>query len=264
MPADAEPIETGVLLGSGLSSVGDPFEAERVIRFDEIPGVGDASVAGHRGEVRTVRIGGRACCFVFGRRHYYEGDGAPIGRLIEHLHETGVRQLVVTSAAGSLDASAPPGELVLVDTVLDLQFRNRRTEARSTDSGISRAARGHLVLADALRARIESAAGKAGLRLNRASLASLAGPSYETPSEILALKSIGASLVSMSGAPETVAANALGIQVAIIAVVTNWAAGISTVPLAHDEVLARGEAVASDLRRLIAQFVELDQVKRRR
>lgn len=262
MPVDVERVGTGVLLGSGLSSTGDPFDVESRLWFDEIPGVGDAGVAGHRGEVLTVRIGGHPCCFVLGRRHYYEGDENPIGRLIEHLYERGVRQLVVTSAAGSLDGSAPPGELALVDAILDLQFRNRHDAAPLATScppaNISRAATSNLRLADDLRARIQRAARRAGLRLNRGSLASLPGPAYETPSEIRALKSIGASLVSMSGAPETVAANELGMQVAMIAVVTNWAAGISTVPLAHDDVLASGRAVTADLRRLITQFVELD------
>ena len=143
-----------------------------------------------------------------------------------------------------------------------LQFRNRGSTVplatSSRPANTSRAAAANLRLADDLGARIQRAGRRAGLRLNRGSLASLPGPAYETPSEIRALKSIGTSLVSMSGAPETVAANGLGMQVAMIAVVTNWAAGISTVPLAHDDVLTRGQAVTADLRRLIAQFVELD------
>ena len=261
MHADVERAETGVLLGSGLSSVGDPFDVEHRLRFDEIPGVGETNVAGHPGEVRTVRIGGQPCRFILGRRHYYEGDENPMGRLIEHLHAAGVRRLVVTSAAGSLDTSAPPGELALVDAILDLQFRSQRTPvdlAPPVPADTSRVEPANLRFADGLRERICRAARVTGVRLNRGTLASLPGPAYETPSEIRALKSIGASLVSMSGAPETVAANALGMQVAMIAVVTNWAAGISTVALSHDEVLTGGEAVAADLRCLITQFVELN------
>ncbi len=83
-----------------------------------------------------------------------------------------------------------------------------------------------------------------------------AGPAYETPAEIRTLQATGAVVVTMSGAPEVEAANALGVRVAMVAVITNWAAGISSIRLRHEDVLSVARLATSALRQLIVKFVE--------
>jgi purine nucleoside phosphorylase len=200
--------------------------------------------------------------FICGRKHFYEGNAGDIVRLIEFVHELGVRRLVVTSAAGSLVKSIQPGELVLVDDVLDFQFQPPSGAAIGTHVRLKGhpagrpGEKGRLSLDPVMRRQLGSAATRASVAFGRGSVVTCAGPVYETASEIRAFQRTGSSLVTMSGAPEVKVANALGIRVAMIALVTNWAAGISTVKLRHDDVLAAAENAIPKLTRLITQFIE--------
>jgi inosine/guanosine/xanthosine phosphorylase family protein len=263
-----------VLLGSGLSGVSDPFATRAVLPFAEIPRLAAAGVAGHDGELRRCVVAAKPCLFIHGRKHFYEGAVDDMPRLVEFVHDLGVRRLILTSAAGSLTKSICPGELVLVDDILDVQFRpparHRPPAHRPGESPpltrlrspyeTSRTGRpgmvGRMDLDPDLNRRLWVAGARSRIALVRGSVATCAGPIYETPAEIGMLQQTGASLVTMSGAPEVAAANGLGIRVAMIALVTNWAAGISNVRLRHDDVLAAAGRAAPLLTRLITQFIE--------
>jgi purine-nucleoside phosphorylase len=241
------------VLGSGLGPACDGFEADAVVPFEDIPGVGAAGVAGHEGSLVRARIGDRACLFVKGRRHRYEGGTEPVNALVAALREAGVRMLVLTSAAGCLNPAIGVGDIMLLDDVLDLQF-NRGSTSRPLASPARSLGRS-LRLDRELSRRLRTAAATARVRLPRGVLASLSGPVYETPSEITALKRIGVDAVSMSVVPELQAANAMGMRVAALSQMTNWAAGLSPGPLSHDEVLESGHKSAARLARLIGEFV---------
>lgn len=247
-----------ILLGSGMGPVADAFDADDGVSFDAIPGIGGTDVDGHRGEIRPCRVAGRRCDFVVGRKHHYEGNPNAVRRLVRHVHERGAKSLVSTHAAGSLDIGAAPGELMLVDSLLDFQFRGwgrpAVPPAQKAPIGAPRGQRS-LILDGDLGGRIARAAGEAGVVLRRGTLASCHGPTYETPSEVSGLRSAGVSVVSMSGAPEVAAAHVFGMKVALIALVTNWAAGISNTPLRHEEVLSAGHQATEQLRRLIVQLI---------
>jgi inosine/guanosine/xanthosine phosphorylase family protein len=233
----------GVLLGSGLGEVTDGFDVDDTVPFAALPGITQTGVEGHRGLVKCARVGTRHCVFVEGRRHVYEGDTAPLRALTDFIAGTGVREFLVTSACGSLEPRLPPGRLVLAGDLLDLQ--NRRPRHEGTTPAPRRFAVGprlDLSLGDELR----GVARDAGIPLERGVIACNAGPAYETAAEVRALRGLGASVVTMSGAPEIGHFAEVGIRVASIAIVTNWATGISASTLAHSEVLAvAGEAVRS-------------------
>jgi len=245
----------GVLLGSGLHAVAEGLPTGAVVAFDQIEGLGAPTVRGHRGEVRQCEVAGRPCIFVCGRRHFYEGGVEPVRHLVRYLHRTGLRRLIVTSAAGSLMKSVVPGELVAVSEVIDVQFRRPDADAVAGKGGGRPVGPRRLVLDAGLSRDLWMAASRAKVSLGRGSAAACAGPLYETPAEVGALQETGASVVTMSGAPEIDIASAIGIRVAMIAVVTNWAAGISNVRLSHDDVLETARAASSTLRRLIVEFV---------
>lgn len=245
----------GFLLGSGLDAAVEGFGADAVLPFERIEGLSAPTAPGHRGELRRCVIGGRPCVFVCGRKHYYEGSQGAIAALLGFLHSIGVGRLILTSAAGSLVNSVSPGEFVLMSDVIDSQFR--RPEARGK-SGESWGAGTPLALDPALSRKIWEAAARAGVGLGRGTVITTAGPMYETPAEIRAFQETGATVVTMSGAPEIREANDLGMRVAMIAVVTNRASGISEVRLRHEDVLEVSRAAARALRQLIVEVVNMD------
>ena len=251
-------ITTGVVLGSGLFGVSDDFPTEAVIPFEDIEGLGSPDVPGHTGEFRRCVVAGQSCMFVCGRKHYYEGGTRAIESLLNFVCRSGVRRLLLTSAAGSLVKSVCPGELVLVDDVLDLQFRGRvRTRGRNGVEPVGRPGKNRrLTLDTALLRDLWTAAAAVRVRLGRGAAITCAGPLYESPAEIRAMQQTGATLVTMSGAPEIAIANALGIRVAMIGLVTNWASGISGARLHHDDVLEMAGTRVSKLRQLVEKFVE--------
>ena len=248
-----------VLLGSGLDSVADEFAVEDSISFESIDGLSAPAVPGHRGTIDRCVAAGRPCLFVRGRRHFYEGSAGDIAALVAYLDRIGVRRLVLTSAAGSLSRSVSPGELVLVSDIVDTQTR-RRAGAPATgagDTGAERTAVSKRLLLDPAMSRdLWVAAARAKVGLGRGSAVVCAGPVYETPSEVRALQGMGAVVVTMSGAPEIEAANGQGIAVAMIAVATNWASGISSVRLRHEDVLHAARSAARSIRELIVEFAK--------
>ncbi len=257
-----------VVLGSGLGEAGESFAVEERLGFDNVPGVEAAAyIEGHAGELKLCRVAGRRCVFVRGRRHYYEGHPAHIVAIIEYLATLGIRQLLVTSAAGSLSRAFPPGTLLLCDSILDLQHRppprggaTKQTAGPSTPHAAVReraclAAFPSRVPNPAFQSAMLGAAKRARVTLGRGILACTAGSAYETKSEVMLLQRIGASAVSMSGAPEAAVAGELGIQIANLALLTNWATGISGKRLRHSDVLECGRHAASGLERLIVQLV---------
>jgi len=175
--------------------------------------------------------------------------------MIRFLHSVGVRKLLVTSAAGSLIPTLEPGGLVIVEQILDCQFRppshlvvSARVPGDPSRPGV---AGRRLVLDAGLTRCLARSAVSTGISATPGTLSSWPGPAYETRAEVHALQTAGVSVASMSAAPEVAVANALGIQVACLAVVTNWVTGVSPTRLSHEHVLETGRAVAADLDRLI-------------
>jgi inosine/guanosine/xanthosine phosphorylase family protein len=219
-----------------------------------------ASVAGHAGELRQCLVSDRPCLFICGRKHFYEGHADEIRSLMRFLHGAGLRQLVLTSAAGSLLRSVVPGELVLVTDVLDTQCRSPSSDDARKDRPVVLGGRPSFprrpAIDETMSRVLWKAASDVRVGIGRGAAVTCAGPVYETPAEVRALQETGASVVTMSGAPEIEAANAMGIRVAMIAVVTNWAAGISSARLRHEDVLDVARSSAAKLRQLIVRFVE--------
>jgi purine-nucleoside phosphorylase len=159
------------------------------------------------------------------------------------LSRRGVTDLLVMSAAGSTRRTSLPGEIVVINGVIDLQNRDR-------NSG-----RGRCTVDAQLTRRVESALTGAGLIWSRGTIASGTGPAYETPAEVTFLQRLGADLASMSSAPEITLANQLGMRVAALGVLTNPATGITGAIPAHGEVLSQALAASGPLAAVVAQLV---------
>jgi purine-nucleoside phosphorylase len=245
-----------VVLGSGLGEFAESLEAAAVIPYEEIPHFPRSTAIGHAGRLVVGSLAGVALAAMQGRVHQYEGytsrqTAFPV-RVFQRL---GIRTLVLTNAAGGIDAAYRQGALVLIKDHINLQGDNplrgvndERFGPRFPDMTEAYSQR--------LRTVATEEAARLGIELHEGIYAALAGPSYETPAEIRYLRAIGADLVGMSTVPEVIAARHGGQEVLAISCVTNMAAGMSGKPLVHEEVLAEGERVKDTFLALLGAVVK--------
>jgi len=212
-----------------------PSSAE--IPYAKIPGFPQVRVAGHPG--RLSLVGGAA--ILRGRVHYYEGRSMDeVVRPVRVLARLGVRRLILTNAAGAVNRSLRPGDLMAITDHLNLMGINPL--------------RGGPHFVDL--ASIYDVAGLAGLK--RGVYAAMAGPSYETPAEIRMLRRLGADAVGMSTVPEAIAARQAGMTVTAISVITNAAAGTTKAPVSHADVLRTAAAARGRMTGLLRRILKED------
>ena len=199
----------------------------------------------------TGRLGDTDVIVAAGRAHLYEGYTAQqVAYPIRELAWRGVTSLVITNAAGGINMSYKPGDLVLISDHINLMGVNPLRGPEFID------------MSEAYSREYREIAKQAGV-LKEGVYAALPGPSYETPAEIRYLRTIGADLVGMSTVPEVIAANHLGIKVLGISCVTNMAAGILPQKLTHSEVMETGDRVKDTLAALLRAVIpQLKAVKK--
>jgi len=240
----------GVILGSGLGGVADVLEDRTETTYADLPGFPRTKAEGHAGVLVRGYIGRLqvACCK--GRVHVYDGASPhQLGALPRGLHELGCDTLLITNAAGSLAPEHGPGSLVAICDHINLQGLNPLIGEP------------HFVsLRDAydpeLRGRLHAAADAVGVPLGEGVYLAVSGPSFETPAEIRAFRTLGADLVGMSTVPEVIVARHLGMRVAAVSVVTNLAEGMGGPQLSHEQTLAEAERGSRDLVPVLQRFLE--------
>ncbi len=239
--------DVALVLGSGWGQTGD-LVGETLATIDnaDVPGFHKAAVAGHSGSMRSVAIGDTdARALVFGTRtHFYEGRGV---RAVVHAVRTakasGCHTIVLTNGCGGLNPDWAPGTPVLISDHINLTATSPIEGAHFVD------------LTDLYSTRLRSLAREVDPALDEGVYVQFRGPHYETPAEVQMAKILGGDLVGMSTTLEAIAARQAGLEVLGISLVTNLAAGISEVPLSHEEVLDAGKAAAARCGRLLADVV---------
>jgi len=240
-------VKVGIVLGSGLGAFADTLEHRTETPYADIPGWPVSTAGGHAGKLVTGKIDATDVIVLAGRAHLYEGYTAlQVTFGIRELAQRGVRALILTNAAGGINADYKPGDLVLIADHINLLGANPLTGPNP-----------HFVdMTEAYSREYRDIARKAsGLDLAEGIYAAVPGPNYETPAEIRYLRAIGADLVGMSTVPETIAANYLGMKVLGISCVTNMDAGLLPQKLEHGQVLATGERVKDTLVALLRAVV---------
>lgn len=239
-----------IVLGSGLSSLADQLEDAEQVEYANLPGFPPPGVAGHQGRFVGGTLEGVPVLLQAGRYHFYEGYEAPLVvapvRLASML---GVQAAFFTNASGGLREDLPPGSLMLLRDHLNLQGRNPLVGP--VEPGETRFPDMTEAYDPVLRGVALEVAKAAKIPLTEGVYAAVLGPSYETPSEIQMLRTLGADVVGMSTVPEVVTARTRGLRVLACSVVTNWAAGISGKPLSHQEVLDEGRKAGAALETLM-------------
>lgn len=244
----------GIVLGSGLGSFARKVEQATAIPYSQIPHFPQSTVPGHSGRLMIGTISGVPVAVMQGRVHAYEGySSEEVTFPIRVLNRLGVKTLVLTNAAGGINPAFRQGQLVLISDHINLTGRNPIAGAHDARFGPR-----FFDMSDAysaqLRAVAKDAAKDINLDLEEGVYLSVLGPSFETPAEIRAFRTMGADLVGMSTVQETIVARQMGIEVLGISCVTNLAAGIQATPLSHEEVLEAGRAVEARLAELLTKL----------
>lgn len=254
--AGAGPIEVAMVLGSGLSVLADHLEDPVRVPYREIDGFPRSTVPGHAGNFVVGTLEGRSVGMAQGRFHLYEGyEAREVVLPIRVLHALGARALLVTNAAGSLDRRRPPGTLMAIRDQMNLQFANPLAGSHPTGRTARMMVERTETYDPGLLALLHATALEQTIRLREGVYAGLPGPTYETPAEIRFLKRAGADAVGMSTVGEAVAAASLGMPVAGVSLLTNYAAGLTRRHLTHDEVTRVAERTRHRLERLVRGFV---------
>ena len=240
--------DVAVVLGSGWAAAADHLgPAEVEVAMTELPGFPQPTVAGHRGTVRSVRVGDRHALVLLGRSHLYEGHGpGVVVHGVRSAIAAGCTTVVLTNAAGGVDPTLEVGTPVLISDHLNLTAQNPLAGAEP-----------HFVdLSDVYSTRLRSLAREVEPSLREGVYAMFLGPSYETKAEVRMARTLGADLVGMSTALEAIAARQLGAEVLGLSLVTNPAAGVVEQPIDHREVLQAGRDAAGELGVLLRRLLE--------
>ena len=229
--------EVGVILGSGLGDVVDAVEIETAIPYSEIPGAKASTVLGHQGRMIFGHANGRRVVVMQGRVHFYEGyemhEVMFLSRVIGRL---GIRQLIVTNAAGGVNTSYVAGDLMLISDHINMMGLNPLRGPNIEALGV-RFPDMSEAYPESLRAIAREVAKEIGIDIKEGVYLALSDPTYETPAEIRAFRVLGADAVGMSTVPEVLAMSHMGIPVLGISCITNMAAGILKQKLTHQEVI---------------------------
>ncbi|MGW6174990.1 purine-nucleoside phosphorylase [Arthrobacter sp. NPDC055138] len=238
--------DVALVLGSGWGEAADLIgDTTHTIPATDIPGFSAPAVEGHVGTIQSVLTpDGKRVLVLGARTHYYEGKGV---RAVVHGVRTaaaaGCKTLVVTNGCGGLNPAWAPGTPVLISDHINLTAASPLEGATFVD------------LTDLYSQRLRTVAREVDPSLDEGVYAQFTGPHYETPAEVQYAKRIGADLVGMSTALESIAARHAGMEVFGISLVTNLAAGISDTPLSHAEVIEAGHAAGPRISRLLAGIV---------
>lgn len=244
--------DVALVLGSGLGAYTQEMEdIVCVIPYARIPGFPVSTVSGHAGKFIMGYIKGVAVIIMDGRVHYYEGyTPEEVVLPLRVMRAMGAKILFLTNAAGGINRSYQPGDLVILKDHISLFVPNPLGGPNDPEEG-PRFPDMTNVYDPKLRKRVMDYAKSDGIALKEGVYCQLTGPTYETPAEIRLLGMLGADLVGMSTVMEAVVANHIGMSICAVSLVTNMAAGINVVPLSHEEVRLTGRDSAPRFARLV-------------
>lgn len=247
---------SAVVLGSGLNSVAEKLLDNCLGNFaySELPGYPELTVSGHEGRLFYGEANARPVLVLQGRSHYYEhGNASAMALPLHTCKALGCDNILLTCAAGSLQPELGPGRLTVITDHINLTGINPLIGQTGNRRFIS--------LENAydkrLRETLQRAASLKKLQLGEGVLMWFPGPSFETPAEIRLAQVAGANVVGMSVVPECIISRYLGMQVAAVAMITNYACGMSTTPLSHEQTITAANANTCDFQALLHAYLRV-------
>lgn len=250
-------IDVLVVLGSGLGAFAETLDSKIILPYEAIPDFARSTVEGHSGRLvigklpsTTITVG-----VMQGRFHYYEGYSMEDVTLpVRAFGAMGVKKLLLTNAAGGVNAEFKQGELMLISDHINLMLisplrgvHDDRLGARFPDMTE--------VYNREYRKLARGCAEEMGMTLREGVYMSLQGPNYETPAEVRMLRVLGADAVGMSTVPEAIVGSQMGMKILGISLITNAAAGIEDGPIDHADVMDAGRRVADQFCELLTRVI---------
>lgn len=242
--------EIGIVLGSGLGDLADTY-CEFAIPYDKIPGFAKSTVEGHKGQLVFAQINKKNVVMMQGRNHFYEGHSMQdVTYPIKVMKKLGVKTVIITNAAGAINKSFRPGDLMVITDHINLMGTNPLIGPNDPELGVRFPDMSEVYNKNLI--KIVDAAGRLlKLDLKHGVYVATTGPSYETPAEIKMARFMGGDAAGMSTVPEAIVANYCGMKVIGISCISNFATGISSKKLSHDEVIETTEKVKAKFKELI-------------
>jgi purine-nucleoside phosphorylase len=240
----------GLILGSGWGDAIADFEGDE-LSYEKIPGFGKTGVTGHAGKLRRTEVAGIELYIFQGRRHWYEGEGwTPVILPVYILHAMGAQTVLLTNAAGGIRSDLAPGTLMTISDHINMLGSNPLIGPYNPRLGTRFPDQSEVYSKKLQESLIRAGADARGVYV------ATSGPTFETPSEINQFRAMGADAVGMSTVPEAILANALGMKVAGLSCICNWAAGISPAKLTHEEVNQTAAIAMPRMKNTINTFIK--------
>lgn len=242
--------EIGIVLGSGLGDLADKY-CDIAIPYSNIPHFAKSTVQGHKGQLVFADINGRKVVMMQGRNHFYEGHSmSDVTYPIKVMKKLGVKTLILTNAAGAVNKSFRPADLMVITDHINFMGTNPLIGRNDENFGVRFPDMSEVYSKNLI--KIVDAAGRLlKLNLKHGVYMATTGPSYETPAEIKMARFMGADAIGMSTVPEAIVANYCGIEVIGISCISNYATGVSTKKLSHEEVIETTDKVKAKFKELV-------------
>lgn len=242
--------EIGIVLGSGLGDLADKY-CDIAIPYSNIPHFAKSTVQGHKGQLVFADINGRKVVMMQGRNHFYEGHSmSDVTYPVKVMKKLGVKTLILTNAAGAVNKSFRPADLMVITDHINFMGTNPLIGRNDENFGVRFPDMSEVYSKNLI--KIVDAAGRLlKLDLKHGVYMATTGPSYETPAEIKMARFMGADAIGMSTVPEAIVANYCGIEVIGISCISNYATGVSTKKLSHEEVIETTDKVKAKFKELV-------------
>ena len=255
-PFPEEEIVCATVLGSGWGDAIKEFNILNSIDYSDIPMLGQTTVKGHAGSLLLIEHGGRKFVVFQGRRHFYENKGwQPVLVPAFMCIKMGIKNVLLTNAGGGLDEDMAPSDVMVISDHINMMGSNPLMIVDMPEIFPMFSDQSYVYNLN-LQYKLYAAATGAGLRVHTGVYLAVTGPTFETPSEIKAYKTMGANAVGMSTVPSAMVLNAAGINVAGMTCISNLGAGLSPNELTHEEVSENVGAVIPKMTKMLGKFWE--------
>jgi purine-nucleoside phosphorylase len=248
--------DIAITLGSGLGSFTEVIDVQESVSYSDIEGLQTSTVDGHEGEFIFGEVNGTKIVAMNGRVHYYEtGDMSMVVKPIRLLSSVGIERLILTNAAGGVNESYNPGDVMIIEDHINNMGDNPLIGNHKDSFGLRFPDMTYAYSPD-LRKVAKEEADKTNLRVQEGVYVANSGPTYETPAEVKMVRKIGGDAVGMSTVPECIVANQEGMSVVGVSVITNYAAGVTEDTLSHEEVKETAEAIEEDMNTFVSNLIK--------
>ena len=247
--------QIGIILGSGLGELADEY-CKISLDYKDIPGFEVSTITGHKGRLVFAEINSKNVVMMQGRFHFYEGHSIKkVVFPVQVMKKLGVETLIITNAAGGVNPSFNPSDLMIITDHINFMGVNPLVGKNDDSMGVRFPDMSEVYTPEYIELA-KKAGNDIGIDLQEGIYMALTGPSYETPAEVRMARTIGADAVGMSTVPEAMVASWAGMKVIGISCICNSAAGVSTVGLSHEEVIKAANKAKDKFKLLVKEVIK--------